>query len=105
MLFETEKMEKYLANSESSLCGKTISDQFTNHNRCQSEAATTVNRRCLRFLPKYILAIVVILCVVGERGLVNGFETQELHVHHDLELDVVRNLNGKTQCFITSWTG
>ena len=97
MLFEFEKMEKYLTNPESSLLGKTSSDQSTNHNRCQSEAATTITRRCLRFSPKYVLIAVVILCVIGERGLVNGFEhRQELHVYHDSELDVVRNLNGKT---------
>ena len=98
-LFEFEKMEKYLTNPESSLYGKTLSDQFTNHNRCQSEAATIPTRRCLRFLPKYILAAVVILCLIGERGLANGFEQrQELHVYHDSEFDVVRYLNGKTQC-------
>ena len=98
-LFETEKTEKYLANPESSLLGKTVlSDQSTNHNRCQSDTATTAKRRCLRFSPKYILATVVLLCVVGERGLANGFEhRQELHVHHaDSEFDGVRNLNGKT---------
>lgn len=71
VLFETKKMEKYFVDSKSYLFWKTSSsDQVTNSNKCRLQAAATVTRR----FPKYILSTIILLCVVGERGVANGFE-------------------------------